>query len=70
MKRKFKASNITCHNCANTIKVTLEDSFGDVEVNLDVNPKEVIVDIKDDAALEEFKKEMEDIGFPIIEEVK
>ncbi len=69
MKRTFRAKNITCHNCANTIKVTLEDDFGNVEVNLDTSPKEVSIDIKDEKALEHFKKEMREIGFPVIEEV-
>ncbi len=69
MKRTFTAQNISCHNCANTIKATLEDDFGNVEVNLNTNPKEVSIEIKDEKALEHFKNEMQGIGFPVIEEI-
>ena len=68
MLRTFQVKNVTCGGCANTIKVSLEDDFGDIEVNLDKNPKEVTLNIKDDNALETFKKEMEEPGYPIIGE--
>ena len=48
MKKTFKAQNISCNNCANLIKATLEDDFGPIEVNLNVNPKEVTVEIEND----------------------
>jgi copper chaperone CopZ len=70
MKRTFTAQNITCNSCANTIKVTLEDDFGNVEVNLGANPKEVSIEINDEKELEHFKDEMQGIGFPVIEEIK
>ena len=34
MKKTFKANNISCMSCANLIKGSLEDSFGEIEVNL------------------------------------
>lgn len=67
MKKTFKSENISCKNCANLIKGSLEDDFGDIEVNLETSPKEVSVEITDDACEERFKKEMEEIGFKIIE---
>ncbi|PLY07305.1 MAG: heavy metal transport/detoxification protein [Arcobacter sp.] len=66
MKKTFKANNIACGSCANLIKVSLEDSFGKIEVNLETTPKEVIVEIKDDEQENEFKKEMAELGFEII----
>jgi len=68
MKKTFKAQNISCNNCANLIKATLEDEFGEVEVNLNVNPKEVTVEIKNDEKEAIFKEEMGSIGFDVIEE--
>jgi len=69
MKRTFQVENVTCGGCANTIKVSLEDDFGDIEVNLNKTPKEVTLDIKDDNALEAFTKEMEELGYPVIGEI-
>lgn len=67
MKKTFKANNIACSSCANLIKVSLEDIFGEIEVNLKTIPKEVTVEIKDDTQETEFKKEMRELGFEIIE---
>jgi copper chaperone CopZ len=69
MKRTFKVDNVTCGGCANSIKVSLEDEFGNIEVNLDTNPKEVTLELKDDASLEAFYKEMDELGYPVIGEV-
>ena len=67
MKKTFKAENISCGKCANLIKVSLEDDFGEIEVNLNSNPKEVTLEIPNQAKEELFKVEMSDIGFAIIE---
>ena len=66
MKKTFKAENISFQNCANLIKGSLEDDFGEISVNLETNPKEVSLDIEASKE-EEFKSEMADIGFKIIE---
>jgi len=55
-------------NCANLIKGSLEDDFGTIEVNLETTPKEVTVEITNDSKELEFKNEMADIGFDIIED--
>lgn len=68
MKKVFKSKNITCGNCANLIKVSLEEEFGEIEVNLIAEPKEVIVDIKDENQETAFKKDMAELGFEIISE--
>ncbi len=67
MQKTFKAQNISCSKCANLIKASLEDEFGEIEVNLDSNPKEVTLNIKDEEKEKLFKTEMSDIGFDIIE---
>ncbi len=68
MKKVFKANNISCINCANLIKGSLEDDFGKIEVNLDVTPKEVSLEIPNDEVEAKFKAEMEDLGYDVIEE--
>ena len=67
MNKVFKAKNIACASCANLIKVSLEDIFGEIKVNLETNPKEVTLEIKDDKQESLFKKEMSELGFEIIE---
>lgn len=68
MKYTFKSKEIACISCANLIKGALEDEFGTIEVNLDIEPKEVSVELSNDDRIEEFKGQMADIGFVIIEE--
>lgn len=68
MKKTFKAKNISCNNCANLIKATLEDDFGPIEVNLTTTPREVTVEIENDEKEAIFKEEMGAIGFDVIEE--
>ena len=45
---KFKVANIHCENCANTIKNALEDEFGEIKVDLSVEPRVVGADITED----------------------
>lgn len=67
MKKTFKANNISCKNCANLIKGSLEDSFGEIEVNLDTSPREVTLEILTEEQEVTFKKEMQELGFEIID---
>lgn len=67
MKRTYKAENVSCESCVNLIKVSLENDFPDIEVNLNINPKEITVNISSDEDEKSFKTQMDEIGFPIIE---
>ena len=49
-------------------KTHIKDEFGTIEVNLDAEPKEVSVELSNDDRIDEFKGQMADIGFVIIEE--
>ncbi|CZE48538.1 heavy-metal-associated domain-containing protein [Campylobacter geochelonis] len=61
---KFKVNNINCEHCANTIKKALRDDFGDIQV--DVTTKEVSLKL-DEKDVENFKSEMDDLGFEVVE---
>lgn len=65
--RTFQARNINCENCANTIKVSLEDEFDDICV--DVAKKQVSLSI-DDGEVEGFKEQMLELGFEVVDEIK
>ncbi|NOX15617.1 MAG: heavy-metal-associated domain-containing protein [Epsilonproteobacteria bacterium] len=67
MKKIFKANNISCMNCANLIKGSLEDDFGEIVVNLDVKPREVTVEIADESSEKKFKEEMNELGYSVVE---
>ena len=43
---KFKVANIHCENCANTIKNALEDEYGEIKVDLGVEPRVVSVNLR------------------------
>ena len=62
---KFKVANIHCENCANTIKNALEGDYGEIKVDLGVEPRVVSVNLdgKDEA---KFKEELDDLGFSVI----
>lgn len=68
MKKTFKSDNISCSNCANLIKNSLEETYGLININLDITPKEVTVEILDDEQEKKFKNDMNELGFEIIEE--
>jgi len=66
MQYKFKVDNIHCQNCANTIKVSLEDDFGPIEIDLSSEPKIVSVSLENDEQIAAFKAEMSELGFDIL----
>ena len=45
MTKTFQVLNVKCGGCANTLKTKLEPIFGEIEVNLDIMPREITLDI-------------------------
>lgn len=70
MKKTYQAKNIMCQSCSNTIKVSLEDDFKELEIDLSKDPKEVSLIIENEAQETKFKEEMKELGFEVIQEVK
>ncbi|MDR3178252.1 MAG: heavy metal transport/detoxification protein [Campylobacteraceae bacterium] len=70
MKIRYAAENIHCQKCADTILNSLSDEFGDIEVFLDKEPREISVNLESKEQEEAFRKEMDEIGYPIIEEIE
>ncbi|EAI9064954.1 heavy metal transport/detoxification protein [Campylobacter lari] len=60
----IKTKNINCQSCVNLIKVSLEDEFGAMQIN--VETKSIEIDLTAEQA-EEFKKQLQDLGFEIDE---
>lgn len=68
MKKSFKALNIKCGGCANTVKESLKEDFGEVEVDLAQEPRVVSLEIRDDDHEELFRKKMRKLGYPMDDE--
>ncbi|MCV3388129.1 heavy metal transport/detoxification protein [Campylobacter sp. IFREMER_LSEM_CL2256] len=60
----IKTKNINCQSCVNLIKASLEDEFGTMQIN--VETKNIEIDLKAEQ-VEEFKKQLQDLGFEIDE---
>jgi copper chaperone len=67
MKQTFKVQNIKCNGCANTIKLKLKEEFGEVKVNLEVEPREITLEI-DEPQIEKLKTTMKQLGYPFVGE--
>lgn len=66
---KFRVANINCQNCANLIKNSLEDVFGEIKIDLDTNPRTLSLNL-DSLREEEFKKELSELGFEVLEKIE
>ncbi|HEF5997735.1 TPA: heavy metal transport/detoxification protein [Campylobacter jejuni] len=61
---KFKVKNVNCMNCVNFIKNSLEDEFGNIEVDLE---QKILSLNLEENQVSNFTKEFQDLGFEIIE---
>ncbi|MBW6489034.1 heavy-metal-associated domain-containing protein [Sulfurimonas sp.] len=68
MQKSFKALNIKCGGCANTIKKALADEFGEIDIDLTQEPRVVTLEIKDKEAGLVFRKKMRLLGYPLEDE--
>lgn len=67
MKQTFEVINVKCGGCANTLKTKLLEEFGEVEVNLDVEPRQITLDIEK-SALPSLRKKLKSLGYPMSDE--
>ncbi|ALV95470.1 heavy metal transport/detoxification protein [Campylobacter jejuni] len=61
---KFKVKNVNCMNCVNLIKNSLEDEFGNIEVDLE---QKILSLNLEENQVSKFTKEFQDLGFEIVE---
>lgn len=67
MKQTFEVLNVKCGGCANTLKTSLKKEFGEVEVNLDTEPRQITLDIEE-SALPALRKKLKSLGYPMSDE--
>ncbi len=64
MKQTFEVLNVKCGGCASTLIKTLKDEFGEIDVDLKVNPRKITLDIEDEKK-EALKLKLRNLGYPL-----
>ena len=67
MKQTFEVINVKCGGCANTLKTSLQEEFGDVAVNLEVEPRQITLDIEE-SAIPALRTKLIKLGYPMSDE--
>ncbi len=66
--RKFAVENVKCENCAKLIKNALRDEFGEVEVDLNAQPRVLSLNV-DETRISALKNALDELNFSIIKEL-
>ena len=67
MDQTFEVFNLKCGDCASTLKTKLFKEFGEIEVNLDVLPRRITLDIED-KDISKLSKALRALGYPFASE--
>ena len=67
MKQTFEVLNVKCGGCANTLTTKLAKDFGEIEVNLEVEPRQITLDIED-ANMPALRTQLIKLGYPMSDE--
>ena len=66
-KQTFKVQNVKCGGCANTLMTKLSDTFGAIEVNLELTPREITLTIEDEK-IPQLREALRSLGYPMSDE--
>ena len=66
-KQTFKVQNVKCGGCANTLTTKLVDEFGTIEVNLEVMPRKITLNIEDEK-IPALREALKSLGYPMADE--
>jgi len=64
MKQTFEVQNVKCGGCAATLKKSLLEEFGEVEVDLELEPRKITLDVEE-AKIEVLKLKLRSLGYPL-----
>jgi copper chaperone CopZ len=67
MKQTFQIINVKCGGCASTLKEKLFKQFGEIDVNLDVEPREITLHIEENQ-VSDLAIELKKLGYPLVTE--
>lgn len=62
--KTYEVLNVKCGGCANTLITALKDEFGEVDVDLDVHPRKITLNIEDNQE-EALKVKLRGLGYPL-----
>ena len=65
MQKTYQVKNVKCGGCAGTLKKSLKDTFGEVEVNLEVEPREITLELEEGQE-EALKLKLRELGYPLL----
>jgi copper chaperone len=65
MRQTYEVQNVKCGGCAATLKKSLLDVFGEVEVDLDVTPRTITLEIAPQQE-EALKLALRKLGYPLV----
>ena len=64
MKQTFEVKNVKCGGCTGTLTKSLLEEFGEVEVNLEVEPRQITLEIEEDK-IEALTLKLRSLGYPL-----
>ena len=67
MQQTFEVLNVKCGGCANTLTTKLAKEFGEVNVNLEVEPRQITLDIEE-ANIPALREALKGLGYPMSDE--
>ncbi len=67
MKQTFEVLNVKCGGCANTLTTKLAEEFAEIIVNLEVEPRQITLDIEE-ANVPALRLALKNLGYPMIDE--
>ena len=67
MKQTFEVINVKCGGCAGTLTSKLAKEFGTVEVNLEVEPRQITLDVEE-SQLPALRAKLKSLGYPMSDE--
>ena len=67
MKTTYEVLNVKCSGCAGTLKKSLKEEFGEVEVNLEVEPRQISLSI-DENKIKVLREKLISLGYPMSDE--
>lgn len=67
MKQTFEVINVKCGGCASTLKKSLAKAFGEVDVDLDVMPRKITLDVEE-SDIGSLREKLRALGYPMADE--
>ena len=65
MNQTFEILNVKCSGCANTLKKELFAEFGEINVNLEVMPRQITINIEENQ-INSLKIKLKRLGYPFV----